>query len=81
MPLKAEETETSTTSTRAAELAVEIQDTQYSDTEHIIVVSPELSAMYDAANKVPANHHNQKLDNWRQNRWAYSFSQLPMEAI
>ena len=61
MSLKTEETEASATTTKAAsELTVEIQEgTQYPDTEHIIA---ELNTTYDAANKVSADRHNQKLD-------------------
>ena len=61
MPLKAEETEVSaTTTTAASELTMEIQEgTQYPDTGNTIA---EFSATYDAANKVSANRYNQKVD-------------------
>ena len=65
MQLTPEETEASATTAKAAsELTIEVQ---YPDTVNI-AVSPELSAVYYAANKVSADRHNQKVDNWRQNR-------------
>ena len=69
MQLTAEETEASATTAKAAsELTMEVQEeNQYPDTENI-AVSPELSAVYYAANKVSADRYNQKVDNWRQNR-------------